>query len=238
MPKRRAASPDAGQRGSPPSAGGGPASAARASAPSAGGGPASAARASAPIFAVAYGGGPLIVEECQAFSRYLTKEDLGAVLCEAGLKWVKGHPNSRSDIIVLGDLERCHSGTKADTHTGSGMDQATRKQVDAAAAGTRAKFLGVLSLPELMARFPSVAAAEQRWTRFCDWASVQGGRKFRAPGKARNFSLLAECVPPTWRLRELRAHCPLMPTSLLPSPPTPPPPKGTPLSSRVRKGAP
>ena len=172
--KRRAASPaaGAGQRGSPPS------------------GPASAS-----VFAVAYGGGPLIVEENEAFSRYLTGDDLGAVLCEAGLKWSKGHPTSRSDIIVLGDTQRCHSLKKPDTHAGSGLDKATHAQVGAAGAGTRSKPLSVLTLAELMARFPSVAAAAQRWTRFCDWASVQGTRKFRAPGKARNLSVLQECVP-------------------------------------------
>ena len=89
----------------------------------------------------------------------------------------------------MGDTSRCHTKKVPNTYLGSGLDKATRAQVVLSASGARAKPLSVLTLAELMARYPRVAAAAQRWTRFSDWHG-KPARVYRPPGSGRNSALL------------------------------------------------
>ena len=89
----------------------------------------------------------------------------------------------------MGDTSRCHSAKIANTYIDSNMDKATKAQVALFASGKRSKPLLVLTLAQLMQRYPKVATAALRWARFSDWYG-RPENMYRPCGQARTLQLL------------------------------------------------
>ena len=72
---------------------------------------------------------PPLLQETAAFTRYLHRDELGRAVTDAGGRsWAKGLPSAKTDVIIMGDISRCHSKKKTDTNTGSGVAKAVIEQ--------------------------------------------------------------------------------------------------------------
>jgi hypothetical protein len=139
---------------------------------------------------VAFGGGTFVYDESDDHTRFLKRADLKSALSPFA-KVQAGHPTTRTDIVIMGDLERLHSIKVPKGHySGSQADIALaaviEAQNDQSASGPR-KTVEIVTLAEFLRRVPpEVEASVRHWTRFSRWTKPH--KHWKAPGRARNES--------------------------------------------------
>ncbi len=117
------------------------------------------------------------------------REDLAKVVGELGGVLNPANPNTATDILIQGDIQRCFSLKNPDTFKGSGIQKAVDEQLSLSAAGTRAKPLAFYTLGQLIAAFPVAGPRCNNWGRFSCWKKPH--KHWKSPPK-RNESCLKE----------------------------------------------